>query len=216
MRAAAVVALLVAGLVTLAACERRVPAPPRPVTQSTTSQSALVGDPAAGALLWREKQCQACHGATALGGVGKPLAATTLPFGEFLDKVRNALPPKPAMSEADLAEADAYSIYLWLQSLPTEAAAPIEVKPVALPEGQTLGIQVWTEKGCDTCHGAFAQGSDKGPALAGETYPFERQRAVMRRYAEQNPAHGEANVSDEVLWRLLDWLRRGADPAGGC
>jgi mono/diheme cytochrome c family protein len=202
-------------LVALAACEQRAPAPPRPTVQSATTNVALVGDPASGARLWRDKQCQSCHGANAAGGIGKALVQTPLPFPEFLNKIRNALPPKPAMSQSDLAEADAFSIYLWLQSQKSVSAAPTAA-PASLPAGQVLGIALWTQKGCHECHGAFAQGSAEGPALAGESYPFERQRAVMRRYAEQNPAHGEANVDDEVLWRLLDWLRRGADPVSGC
>lgn len=157
----------------------------------------------------------ACHGPNALGGMGKPLANTALPFDQFLSRVRNAVPPKPAMNAADLSYADAYSIYLWLHTLAPEAKVTAAV-PAPLPTGQLLGIQVWTERGCAGCHGAFAQGSDKAPALAGETYPFERERAVMRQSADQNPAHGDQNIPDDLLQRLLDWLRRGADAASGC
>jgi mono/diheme cytochrome c family protein len=197
------------------ACDRRVPAPPRPTIQSTTLNATLTGDPAEGARLYREKQCVACHGATALGGIGKPLADTSLPFDQFLSKIRNAIPPKPAMNATDLSDAEAYSIYLWVHSTSTQAAQAAPA-PVALPTGQILGIQVWAEKGCDQCHGAFAQGSPRAPALAGENYPFERQRAVMRQYADQNPAHSENNIPDDLLQRLLDWLKRGADPTSGC
>ncbi|CAG0980735.1 S-disulfanyl-L-cysteine oxidoreductase SoxD [Anaerolineae bacterium] len=207
--------LLIALALTLAACDRRVPAPPRPTIQSVASNTMLTGDVAEGTRLYREKQCVACHGATALGGIGKSLANTALPFDQFLSKIRNAIPPKPAMNANDLPEADAYSIYLWLQSLGAQTAK-VTSAPAALPTGQILGIQVWVEKGCDQCHGAFAQGSDKGPALAGQNYPFERQRAVMRQFAEQNPAHSEKNIPDDLLQRLLDWLKRGADPASGC
>jgi mono/diheme cytochrome c family protein len=199
----------------LVACDRRVPAPPRPTLQSTTLNTTLTGDVAEGARLYREKQCGACHGTTALGGIGKALANTALPFDQFLSKIRNAMPPKPALSASELPDADAYSIYLWLHSNAVSASKSVAT-PGALPTGQILGIQIWVEKGCDQCHGAFAQGSDKGPALAGANYPFERQRAVMRQYAEQNPAHSEKNISDELLQRLLDWLKRGADPASGC
>ena len=199
----------------LAACDRRVPAPPRPTIQSVASNTTLTGDAATGARAYREKQCVACHGATALGGIGKSLANTALPFDQFLSKIRNAIPPKPAMNANDLPEQDAYSIYLWLQSLSTQTAKATPA-PAALPTGQILGIQVWVEKSCDQCHGAFAQGSDKGPALAGQNYPFERQRAVMRQFAEQNPAHSEKNIADDLLQRLLDWLKRGADPTSGC
>jgi mono/diheme cytochrome c family protein len=204
-------------MLAIVACDRRAPAPPRPTIQSVASKTILTGDVGEGARLYREKQCVACHGATALGGIGKSLANTALPFDQFLSRIRNALPPKPAMNANDLSDAQAYSIFLWLRALGTEPTkttpAPISA---ALPTGQILGIQVWTEKGCDKCHGAFAQGGDKGPTLAGEDYPFERQRAVMRQYADQNPAHNETNIPDDLLQRLLDWLKRGADPASGC
>jgi mono/diheme cytochrome c family protein len=207
--------LLTIVAIVLIACERRVPAPPRPTLPSASTNAALVGDMAEGARLYREKQCIACHGSTALGGIGKSLAGTPLPFDQFLSKIRNAIPPKPAMNTNDLPDVQAYSIYLWLQSLKTQPAKTTPA-PIALPTGQILGIQIWVEKGCDQCHGAFAQGSDKGPALAGQNYPFERQRAVMRQFAEQNPAHSEKNIPDDLLQRLLDWLKRGADPASGC
>jgi len=206
---------LITLVLVLAACDRRVPAPPRPTIQSTTLNTTLTGDAAQGAQLYREKQCVACHGATALGGIGKSLAETALPFDQFLSKIRNAIPPKPALNANDLSEQDAYSIYLWLHSTATQAAKATPA-PAVLPAGQILGIQVWTEKGCDQCHGAFAQGSPRAPALAGEAYPFERQRAVMRQFADQNPAHSEKNIPDDLLQRLLDWLKRGADPASGC
>lgn len=207
---------LVVLALTLAACDRRVPAPPHPTLQSTTLNATLTGDLAQGAQLYREKQCVACHGATALGGIGNPIANTALPFDQFLSKIRNAIPPKPAMSASDLSDQDAYSIYLWLESLGAPVAKASSSAPVVLPTGQILGIQVWTQKECDQCHGAFAQGSAKGPALAGESYPFERERAVMRQSSDQNPAHSEKNISDDLLQRLLDWLKRGADPASGC
>jgi mono/diheme cytochrome c family protein len=204
-------------VLTIVACDRRAPAPPRPTIQSVASNTTLTGDIAEGARLYREKQCVACHGATALGGIGKPLANTVLSFDQFLSKIRNAIPPKPAMNATDLPDAQAYSIYLWLHTIGTEATKVTPAPtPAALPAGQILGIQVWVEKGCDQCHGAFAQGSPRAPALAGENYPFERQRAVMRQYADQNPAHSEKNISDDLLQRLLDWLKRGADPASGC
>ena len=217
MRAALVLGTLALCAVALGACEQRAPAPARPTVTVANTNTTLVGDAATGASLWREKQCVACHGANALGGVGKALANTALPFDQFLAKIRNALPPKPAMSAADLSDADAYSIYVWLHTLAPEAAKATPLPaPAPLPAGQVLGIQLWTQKGCSECHGAFAQGSARAPALAGETYPFERERAVMRQTADVNPAHSVTNIPDDLLGRLLDWLHRGADAASGC
>ncbi len=189
---------------------------PTVLASPTLPVSQVVGNVADGARLYKDKQCVACHGPTALGGIGKAIANTALPFDQFLSKIRNAIPPKPAMNTTDLADEDAYSIYLWLKTLnsATPQAAPSAL--ATLPSGQLLGIQLWTEKGCDQCHGAFGQGSPRAPTLAGQQYPFERERAVMRQFAGQYPAHTEKNISDDLLQRLLDWLRRGADPASGC
>ena len=201
----------------LVACEQRAPAPPRPTSVAAAPSGTVTGDAFAGGKLWRAKQCVACHGPTGGGGMGGALANTTLSFDQFLNQVRNAIPPKPAMSVQDLSDSEAYSIYLWLGAQASNGElVSAAITPAALPEGQILGIQVWNEKQCGECHGAFAQGSDKGMQLAGQSYPFERQRAVMRASAAEIPAHGADNISDDLLRRLLDWLRRGADPTGGC
>lgn len=201
----------------LAACEQRAPAPPRPTSVAFAPSGTVTGDAVTGAQLWREKQCVACHGPTGAGGMGGGLANTALPFDQFLNQVRNAIPPKPAMSASDLSDAEAYSIYLWLHAQGGGAEqVSAAITPASLPTGQILGIQVWNEKHCGECHGAFAQGSDKGPLLAGDSFPFERQRAVMRASEKENPAHSAENIPDDLLRRLLDWLRRGADPTSGC
>ncbi len=201
----------------LAACaEQRAPAPPQPTVNAVAASAALSGDAATGAQLWREKQCVGCHGPNAAGGMGGALAKTPVAFDKFLADTRNAPLSMPRLRESDLSDGDAYSIYLWLASRSGPASPAAPVTPAPLPTGQLLGIQVWNEKGCSECHGAFAQGSDRAPRLAGENYPFERQRAVMRASADQNPKHGPENVPDDLLRRLLDWLRRGADPTSGC
>ncbi|MGB8648130.1 MAG: c-type cytochrome [Anaerolineae bacterium] len=201
-------------LLTAVACDRRVPAPTVVNVPPAQISSNLTGDLASGAQLWRDKQCVACHGANGAGGMGGALANTSDPFAQFLSRTRNAQLPMPAITTADLSDGDTYSIYLWLHTqTPAQTSA---ATPAALPTGQLLGIQIWSEKGCTACHGAFAQGSDKAPRLAGESYPFERQRAVMRASADQNSKHGADNIPDDLLQRLLDWLRRGADPTSGC
>jgi cytochrome c553 len=188
----------------------------QPPAQAVAPSGTILGNAVSGAALWREKQCGACHGPTGAGGMGGALVNYAPSFDQFLSKTRNATLPMPALTASDLSDEDAYSIYLWLHLLPASSKAVAVTTPAPLPTGQLLGIQVWSEKGCSQCHGAFAQGSDKAPRLAGETYPFERQRAVMRVSADQNPAHGVQNIPDDLLQRLLDWLRRGADPTSGC
>lgn len=190
-----------------------------PTTQAMqiTPIGTVAGDAAMGASLYREKQCAACHGPTGAGGMGGALADTKLSFDQFLSKIRHAIPPKPAMSESDLSDDDAYSIYLWVRTRPdTAQPALAAITRAALPAGQLLGIQVWNEKQCGECHGAFAQGSENGSRLAGEIYPFESQRNAMRASADKIAAHAAENIPDDLLQRLLDWLRRGADPTSGC
>lgn len=198
----------------LAGCEQRAPAPVQPTSVAVAPSGTVQGDAADGEQLWRAKQCASCHGPNAAGGMGGELANTPASFGQFLTATRNAKLPMPALAATDLSDSEAYSIYLWLH---TQSPAPAAVvSPASLPTGQLLGIQVWSEKGCSECHGAFAQGSEKAPLLTGETYPFERERAVMRASADKNPAHSASNIPDDLLQRLLDWLRRGADPTSGC
>jgi len=201
------------------------PAPTRPAATSTPGLALAEPDRERGAQLWVEKQCAACHGPQALGGVGQPLAQTRLSFAAFLDKVRNAIPPKPAFAADVLSDQEVYDIYGWVQGLspqgeatPLTAAAVVVLQPgqEELPEGPILGMSVWTSFGCDRCHGPFAQGSGEAPALAGLTFPYEMERAKMRQTADRIPEHAPDHMRDAVLQRLYNWLQAGADPKGGC
>ncbi len=218
---------LLATLLTASGCGSRVrPAPTRPAPTPTVDITTLAEpDIARGATAWKEMHCDACHGEEALGGVGPKLAQTDLPFSEFLDIVRHALPPKPAFSEEELSTQDVYNIYAWLQTLqpvgrPKERPPLkiVRVKPgqEELPDEPILGISLWTGFHCDECHGAFAQGTSKGPALQDYSYPFEVMRANMRRTASEIPEHAQEYMRDTVLQRLYKWLREGAHPEGGC
>lgn len=56
--------------------------------------------------------------------------------------------------------------------------------------GQVLGMQVWTAGQCDSCQGAFAQG--------GLNFPFEPERANMRRMAGTIPEHAADYINRPV------------------
>jgi mono/diheme cytochrome c family protein len=159
------------------------PAPPSPTALAPLSQ--FTPDLQRGHQLWFDKQCVTCHGPDALGGVGPALASTDISFDRFLGQVRNALPPKPAFSAAELSTEDAYNLYAWLQSLSPRAVRRTPPPAPTLAPGQVLGMTLWTQNGCDRCHGAFAQGSPQAPRLAGISYPYERERALMRRTADR-------------------------------
>jgi cytochrome c553 len=209
------VIILILIFVSVACAETPVPASPLPTGTPTQVAGVYIPNLEKGQVAWNEAQCSACHSAHGEGGIGPKLAGTSLPFDQFLHKVRTALPPKPAFNETELTTQDAYNIYGWLESL--EQSEVIQAAPLpTLPPGQVLGMRVWTEGRCDSCHGAFAQGSVDGPTLAGLNFPFELERAKMRQTANTIPEHTAEHMDDTLFQRLYNWLRAGADPEGGC
>jgi mono/diheme cytochrome c family protein len=193
----------------------KVAAPPGATdTPAITNLTLATPDLARGQQVYLDKQCAACHGAQGQGGLNAPLAKTSLPFDQFLHKLRTAIPPKPAFNETELTAQDAYNMYGWLQNL-EQGAVLARPTPALLP-GQVLGMQVWTEGKCDSCHGAFAQGSPKGPTLVGLTFPYEMERAKMRQTAATIPEHAVEQMNDTLFQRLFKWLQAGANPGDGC
>ena len=184
-----------------------------------------MADSAKGRQLFAEAQCVGCHGAEAAGGIGPDLAHTALSYDQFLTKVRTALPPKPAYSAEELSDQAVNDIYGWLQTMtaggeasvrPPFALVKVEPGQETLPEGKILGMSLWTGFKCADCHGAFAQGTSRGSALAGISYPYELERAKMRQTAGEIPEHAQEYMRDTVLKRLYQWLQEGANPDGGC
>ncbi|GAB4453077.1 MAG: hypothetical protein Fur0044_48040 [Anaerolineae bacterium] len=204
-------------LLFLAGCaEQLASAPALPTATALPEFAAGLTAPnlARGQQVFLDKQCVACHNAQGEGGIGPKLAQTSLPFDQFLHKVRTAIPPKPAFNETELPTQDAYNIYGWLASL--EAKAASAALTPTLPSGQVLGMQVWTEGQCDSCHGAFAQGSPNGPSLTGLSFPFEMERAKMRQTSNTIPEHAAEHMDDTLFQRLYNWLQAGANPEDGC
>jgi mono/diheme cytochrome c family protein len=211
-----VVTLLIA--LVLSACgEKLAPAPPLPTATPRPEEGMDLSPPslARGQQVYIDKQCGACHGPQAEGGIGSQLTGITLPFDDFLHILRTALPPKPAFNEVELTRQDAYNAYGWLQSLGQANAAQPALSPT-LPPGEVLGMTLWTEGKCDACHGAFAQGSPDAPPLVGISYPYEMERARMRQTANTITEHAPDHMRDVVLQRLYKWLQAGANPNDGC
>jgi len=217
MKTTTFLALLLSLSLLLTACAEKLapaPAPSTPALVVEPVTNLAAPDLARGQQVFLDKQCVACHNTQGEGGIGPKLAQTSLPFDQFLHKVRTAIPPKPAFNEAELPTQDAYNIYGWLASLETKAASAA-LTP-ALPPGQVLGMQVWTAGQCDSCHGAFAQGSPNGPSLAGLSFPFEMERAKMRQTSNTIPEHAAEHMDDTLFQRLYNWLQAGANPEDGC
>jgi len=210
-------AIALSALLLTACGDRIVPAPVVPTATRPAAAAANLApaDLARGQQVFFDKQCAACHNATGTGGIGKPLAGTTLSFDAFLHILRTAIAPKPAFNETELPAQDAYAVYGWLQSLPRTGSKPPAPTPELGP-GKVLGMTLWVQGGCDSCHGAFAQGSPKGSALAGLSQPFETEQYRMRQTAGLIPGHASQIMDDATLQRLYQWLREGANPDSGC
>jgi mono/diheme cytochrome c family protein len=210
-------ASLFVALLQVGCAERLAPAPDLPTATFPSEAVSNLAEPdlARGQQVYLDKQCVTCHSASAEGGIGPKLAGAPMPFDQFLNKIRTALPPKPAFNETELTTQDAYNIYGWLHNLEQAGAAPA-AKIATLPAGQVLGMKVWTEGQCDACHGAFAQGSPNGPTLVGISFPFEMERAKMRHTATAIPQHSAEHMDDALFQRLYNWLQAGANPEGGC
>ena len=211
------VAIALSALLLSACGDRIVPAPmfPTATRPAAVAANLMPADLARGQQVYLDKQCVACHNASATGGVGSSLAGTTLSFDEFLHILRTAIAPKPAFNETELPAQDAYDVYGWLQSLKRTGSTPAAPTPELGP-GKVLGMTLWVQGGCDSCHGAFAQGSPKGSALAGLTQPFETEQYRMRQTAGLIPGHASQIMDDATLQRLYQWLREGANPDSGC
>jgi mono/diheme cytochrome c family protein len=208
--------LLLLAVATLTACEDE---QPRTSSDSAyqapepTTAPAAAPDPDRGHTLYNTWRCAGCHGERAEGQVGGALAGTTLPFEQFVQAVRQTRPPKPAFSTAELTDDDVRDIYAWVTSLPAsaEVAAAVELGP-----GEVLGMSVWTQSGCDACHGAFAQGSAYAPALVETDLSLDDFLTALRRNVTTIPAHGPDTITDEWAARLYRWLVAGASITGGC
>ena len=204
-------------LLTLAACsETPAPAPPAPTNTPAFAAEVHIPDLENGQVVWKEAQCVACHGPVALGGIGPQLASTELSYEDFLHIVRTAVPPKPAYNETQLPDNAVYDIYAWVRTqMPAPQFPEAGVGPESGPATKApspedvMGMTIWTCRGCDGCHGVFAQGGPEAPTLAGLNYPVEEELARMRSTAATIPEHSPDHISDEIFERLYKWIEMG-------
>lgn len=196
------------------------PAPAQPAAGALPTITGIeIPNLALGEQAWHTQQCDACHGPIALGGIGPALAATPLAFEDFLAVVRTASPPKPAFPEDVLSEKMVYNIYAWVRTQQPHAAPAV---PTGLPTMQAattedaLGMTTWTSRRCNSCHGVFAQGGPKAPAVAGLNYPVAEELARMRQAADVVPEHGTDNIDDPTFEKLYRWLQAGCSYTKDC
>ncbi len=165
-----------------------------------------------GERLYYEWQCDTCHGGLAEGGRGPSIASIEMEYNDFLMAIRETRPPKPAFSETEMSDEDVRDMYAFLQFLPMS----LEIAEIQqLPQGEVLGMQLWTAYDCDSCHGAYAQGGADTPQLADTRLDWTAFEQETRRAAPLD-AHSTDTIDDETLSRLHRWLSEGASILGGC
>jgi molybdopterin-containing oxidoreductase family iron-sulfur binding subunit len=87
--------------------------------------------------VWSSSSCAACHGPDAMGGLGPPLAGTTLPFEQYEHVVRNGKGMMPAVSKKDVSDAELKKIYAFNQSA---ELSPDQI-PIAFKIGKLLSTR---------------------------------------------------------------------------
>ena len=86
------------------------------------AQDAPKGDAAKGKQLWLTDGCSYCHGTVGQGGGGRAaglrIASQPIPFGAFLNQVRQPANEMPVYVEKVLSDQDVADIFAYIQSLP--------------------------------------------------------------------------------------------------
>jgi mono/diheme cytochrome c family protein len=86
------------------------------------AQDAPKGDAAKGKQLWLADGCSYCHGTVGQGGGGRAaglrIASQPIPFGAFINQVRQPANEMPVYVESVLSNQDVADIFAYIHSLP--------------------------------------------------------------------------------------------------
>jgi mono/diheme cytochrome c family protein len=86
------------------------------------AQDAPKGDAARGKQLWLADGCSYCHGTVGQGGGGRAaglrIAQQPIPFGAFLNQLRQPANDMPPYVETVLSVQDVADIFAYIQALP--------------------------------------------------------------------------------------------------
>jgi mono/diheme cytochrome c family protein len=95
----------------------------------------------------------------------------------------------------------------------TPTPTPVPTATPALPTtpDPATGRQVWSQKTCQSCHGASAEGGI-GPKLAGTGLGFDQVLLRVRAGASSMPAFSEDQITDLELQHIYAWLRSLTPP----
>jgi hypothetical protein len=95
------------------------------------SSAAAVGETTRRTGLFTGLPCAGCHGLSAQGQFGPPLAGTSLTFDQVQQQVRSPRDKMPAFDATAVRDDELRHIYAWLTSLPTPEPTPSVTLPPA-------------------------------------------------------------------------------------
>ena len=144
-----------------------------------------------------------------------PPTATLLPAASptMVPPTDTAVAPAGTAVPPTLTSIPATATSLPPTEVPSPTAAPSSTPteaPPAEPDPQ-LGMELWAEAPCISCHGAMAEG-DFGPRLAGTGLSFDQLLATVRLGKGQMPAFSVQVIADQALRHIHAWLRSLALP----
>ncbi len=102
--------------------------------QTSTQASAHAPSPSD---VWAASSCAGCHGQTAMGGLGPPLAGTQLPPDKFLWTVRNGKGMMPAISTREMSDEDVLRVYQFARATKLD---PTQI-PISYKVGQLMSVK---------------------------------------------------------------------------
>lgn len=156
-----------------------------------------------------QQYCAACHGQAGKGGIGLPLAKTTvmesLTDAYIRKTIRSGRPGRimPAFEDMPDAEVDAILRYMrtWGESRVEEPAEPLA--------GMAANGKPLFEQHCASCHGKDLSGSAEG---TGVTFSRKREMPIMPP-ALNNPGFLQA-ATDGMLRYIIQHGREGTPMPG--
>lgn len=102
---------------------------------------SAIGQEASSADVYSTSSCLGCHGQTAMGGLGPPLAKTKLSIEQYQKIVREGQGMMPATTKDQLSDQEMAAIFQELKALPyDESQIPIAFKVGQLLSTRNVGI----------------------------------------------------------------------------
>jgi mono/diheme cytochrome c family protein len=165
-----------------------------------TAQTALKGDPKAGAGPWRSHLCGDCHGEEGEGGFGPDLAGGRgLTFEQFRQTLRKPWGVMLAFNEQQLTDQQAADVFAYLQTL-KKVDKPGEWHWAPAPASAPLGQRVYMNAvGCGQCHEPENKFARMWLGEHAKEMSFEYFEKQIYNHTDKYPRGGMGNYSRERL-----------------